>query len=579
MNFFTGFRPPSPPPPPIEKPPVGAAPALNGLAVEGATPPNGVGAAPPKAGAALAPPNGDGAAEPLNAGPELAPPNRFAGAAPKAGVELVPPKGVAVAAVAAPKAGAEFDAPKGLAPAEDPLPNGLADAAIPNAGAPVEAPPNKVALVAAAPTGDLTESNGLIGSGVFGCSSVLDCPKTLSLDFGAFTLSPPPNGFDEAGALVEAPNVNPPLLAAGAVAPPKPDAPLAAAELAPKVKGALAALASLEAPNVKPPAAGFGASSFVVTADAPNVKPPAAGFGVSSFAAAPKLKPPEAGFVASLEPPNEKPPLLAGFDGSSFAVVAAVAPKVKPVDTGFGSSLAAVVEALNVSGVLVGLGALSFASRVPPKVNKGFAASSFAGVAPKVKGVEAEASVIFVDAGAKAGADAENFSFFSGSAVFAPKENEATGTAEFDSGPPNLNAGFGSGSFTGTFSGDFGGTPNVNVGALAGCEAVFVSLDDAPKKARNPESDAGFAASAGFAGAVVPNENGAEAPDAAGAVEPNEKGAAVALGAADELAVGIPNEKAGLSPVAAGAGANGDGVAAGFGAAFSSSSIAACTFF
>ena len=141
--------------------------------------------------------------------------------------------------------------------------------------------------------------------------------------------------------------------------------------------------------------------------------------------------------------------------------------------------------------------------------------------------------------------------------------------------PPNVNAGAGSGAFTGTFSGDLGGAPNVNVGALAGASEAFFSCEDPPKNASSPDSPAGFAGSAGFAGAVTPKENGAAPVDGAGtgAVDPNENAAPLLAPAA-----GMPNENAGLSP-AAGAGANGDGLAGAAAPAFSSSSIAAWTFF
>lgn len=139
--------------------------------------------------------------------------------------------------------------------------------------------------------------------------------------------------------------------------------------------------------------------------------------------------------------------------------------------------------------------------------------------------------------------------------------------------PPKVNAGAGSGAFSGAFSGDLGGAPKVNVGALAGCSAVFAS-EDAPRKANKPDSPSvfGLSASAGLAGAVTPKENAgfSLAPDAVGVTpkeNPPELDVAGAL-----LAAGIPNENAGFSP-AGGAAANGDG--AGACAAFSSSSMAA----
>ena len=74
-----------------------------------------------------------------------------------------------------------------------------------------------------------------------------------------------------------------------------------------------------------------------------------------------------------------------------------------------------------------------------------------------------------------------------------------------------------------------------------------------------------------------PNENAGGEAVAAGAVEPKVKPEAPVLGVGALLAEGIPNENAGLSPAGAD-GANGDG-AGGLLAAFSSSSIADCTFF
>ena len=109
--------------------------------------------------------------------------------------------------------------------------------------------------------------------------------------------------------------------------------------------------------------------------------------------------------------------------------------------------------------------------------------------------------------------------------------------------PPKENAGAGSGTFTGTLSGDLGGAPNVNVGAVAGSLAVLASLEDAPKNASKPDSPAGFftsVVSAGFTGAVDPKENaGAEAGaevGAAGAVEPKVNPDASVLGAGALLA-------------------------------------------
>jgi hypothetical protein len=138
-----GFLPPcgASAPAPREKPPVGAGLAPNGF---GAGTVGAVAAEPPK-GLALAdaPPNG--AAAPPNAGVELALPNGFATPA---------------------------DAPpNGFAP---PPPNGFVDGALLVRGAAklvVDVPPNREVPLDAAPRGDLLDSNGLIGSGVFGCSS------------------------------------------------------------------------------------------------------------------------------------------------------------------------------------------------------------------------------------------------------------------------------------------------------------------------------------------------------------------------------------------------------------------------
>ena len=144
-----GLRAPSAgaPPPPMENPP-GAV-----------LPPNGFGVAA-----------GAGAAEPPL-------PNGLpvAGAAPKAGAEdppEVPPKGFAP--VLPPKAGAELVAPP-KAGVELAPPNGFAAGALVVAGAPKllafalpKTPPPLVAV------GVLLVSNGLMGSGVFGCSSCLD---------------------------------------------------------------------------------------------------------------------------------------------------------------------------------------------------------------------------------------------------------------------------------------------------------------------------------------------------------------------------------------------------------------------
>ena len=350
-----------------------------------------------------------------------------------------------------------------------------------------------------------------------------------------FTVKPPPNGVEAAGVLEAAPNVNPPPLAgaAGAAEAPKVNPPLEAGvvDAPPNTNGALAGLAS----------------SFTVDDAAPN----------AGAAVAPKLNPP-----------------LAGFGCSSF-----------------------------------------FSAEAPPKLNNGFVASpagfvvSCAGAAPKVNGLAVSAafgSSSFFDAAAneKAGAEADSCVFsFSGSAAFstgfAPNVNSAGAAAAAGVAVPNVNgalagfelsgalvsppkenAGAGSGAFTGTLSGDLGGAPNVNVGALAGSLAVLASLEDAPKNASKPDSPADFftsVVSAAFTGAVDPNENAGAETVAAGAVEPKVNPEAAVLGAGALFAAGIPNEKAGLSPAGAD-GANGDG-AGGLLAAFSSSSIAACTFF
>jgi len=143
LNLRGGFLPPceDSSPAPREKPPAGAGLAPNGFGAGTA----GAGAATPPKGLALAdaPPNG--AAAPPNAGVELAPPNGFVTPA---------------------------DAPaNGFAP---PPPNGFVDGALLAGGAAklfVDAPPNRELPADAAPRGDLLDSNGLIGSGVFGCSS------------------------------------------------------------------------------------------------------------------------------------------------------------------------------------------------------------------------------------------------------------------------------------------------------------------------------------------------------------------------------------------------------------------------
>jgi len=166
LNLRGGLRTPSAgaPPPPMENPP-GAV-----------LPPNGFGVAA-GAGAAEPPlPNGlpvAGAAPKAGAeDPPEVPPNGFAPVLPpKAGAELVAP----------PKAGVELAPPNGLAPDEPPNvlapapPNGFAAGALVVAGAPKllafalpKTPPPLVAV------GVLLVSNGLMGSGVFGCSSCLD---------------------------------------------------------------------------------------------------------------------------------------------------------------------------------------------------------------------------------------------------------------------------------------------------------------------------------------------------------------------------------------------------------------------
>lgn len=488
----------------------------------------------PPLGAGLAP-NGFA----TGAGAVLAP-NGFAATPPKAGAAaLVLPKGFATplaGAAGAPNAGVELGPPKGLAPALAPKlelpPNGFADGALLAGNALVAALPNNDAP---ATVGDLLVSNGLIGSGVFGCSSAFDAlPKTLGVDF-VFTLNPPPKGFALAGlaASLLAPNTNPPLLAAaGALAPnekPPLAAPLLAGALAPNLNaGALSGLLSLAAP-VDVPNAG---------ADAP-----------------PKLKPAAAGLADS----------LLSFASSAFV---AVAPKVKAAGLGAASPAFAPPK---VNGAVVAGVDAAGASALAPNVNAGAEADNSdldvdnsgvfsTGFAPKLKGAAGVVDVV-------AAVDAAPPN------VKPPLAGFVVSLVTVD--PPNVNAGAGSGAFTGTFSGDLGGAPNVNVGALAGASEAFFSCEDPPKNASSPDSPAGFAGSAGFAGAVTPKENGAAPVDGAGtgAVDPNEKAAPLLAPAA-----GMPNENAGLSP-AAGAGANGDGLAGAAAPAFSSSSIAAWTFF
>ena len=210
LNFL-GLRPPWPAaasPPPMLKPPLGGGLAPNGLAAGAVLAPKGFAATPPKAGAAaLVLPKG------------FDPPITGAAGAPNAGVALAPPKGLAPV----------------LAPKLELPPNGLADGAVLAGNALVAAPPNKDAP---ALVGDLLVSNGLIGSGVFGCSSAFGAlPKTLVAGV-VFTLNPPPNGFALAGlpASLLAPKTKPPPLlaatdAAGALAP-KEKPPLAAPLLA-----------------------------------------------------------------------------------------------------------------------------------------------------------------------------------------------------------------------------------------------------------------------------------------------------------------------------------------------------------
>ena len=144
-----------------------------------ALPPNGFGVAAGAGAAEPPPPNGlpaAGAAPKAGAeDPPEAPPNGFAPALPpKAGVELAPPNGLALAPDEPPKglALAPDEPPNGLAP---PPPNGFAAGALVAAGAPKllafalpKTPPPLVAV------GVLLVSNGLMGSGVFGCSSWLD---------------------------------------------------------------------------------------------------------------------------------------------------------------------------------------------------------------------------------------------------------------------------------------------------------------------------------------------------------------------------------------------------------------------
>lgn len=309
--------------------------------------------------------------------------------------------------------------------------------------------------------------------------------------------------------------------------------------------------------TLKPPPNGVEAA--IVLEAAPNVKPPPLA-GAAGGAEAPKVNPPlEAGVVDA--PPNTNGALTglaSSFTADDAApnAGAAVAPKLNPPLAGFGCSS-------------------FFSAEAPPKLNNaspaGFVASS-AGAAPKVNGLAVSAafgSSSFFDPAAneKAGADAESCDFsFSGSAAFstgfAPNVNSAGAAAAAGVAVPNVNgalagfelsgalvsppkenAGAGSGTFTGTLSGDLGGAPNVNVGAVAGSLAVLASLEDAPKNASKPDSPAGFftsVVSAGFTGAVDPKENaGAEAGaevGAAGAVEPKVNPDASVLGAGALLA-------------------------------------------
>lgn len=273
--------------------------------------------------------------------------------------------------------------------------------------------------------------------------------------------------------------------------------------------------------------------------------------------APPKLNPAAAGLAASL------------FSFLSLAF-SAVAPKVNAAGLAAASPAFALPKENGAAGAGVDAGV---ASTFEPNVNAGAEADNSdlgadtsgafsAGFAPKLKGAAVVDVVAAVDAAPPK--------------VNPPLAGFATSVVATD--PPKVNAGAGSGALTGTLSGDLGGAPNVNVGATAGASAAL-SCEDPPRKASKPDSPAGFAGSAGFAGAVAPKENGAAPVDAAGAgaVDPNEN-AAPLLAALLAPAAGMPNENAGLSP-AAGAGANGEGFAGAAAPAPSSSSIAAWTFF
>lgn len=499
MNVFLALRSPAPmlkPPPPSVFEPNGLAAAGGAPAAKGFAPKAGV--------MTLALPKG------------LAMPADAAGGAPNAGLALALPNGLAIALP--PKlevkrfaAGALFIAGAGkvLAGAE------------PNSDAP------------AAEAGDLLVSNGLIGSGVLGCSSGLGAlPNTLVVASGLmFTLNPAPNGFAPTGLVISLPppNTNAPLLGAGVLTlAPNTNPPLAA----PLVAGTPAA------PNFN---AGVLSDllSLATTVDVPN----------AGAAAPPKLKPVDVGLGAS----------LAGFVPSTLAVAA---PKLNALGA---SSLGL---APNVNGV-----AAAGVAEIPPKLNAGAAAdklvfgtvtsSAFsAGLPPKVKGVAA---------GAGAGVEVKPPKLKAPLAGFA-----VTVVAAVD--PPKLNAGCGSGTLTGTFSGDLGGGLKANVGALVGASAVF---DPPAKKDSKPESPAGFAASAcfaasaGFAGALTPKVKAGAAPTVvagADAVCANEKPAPLLAPAG-----GIPNENAGAGTAlpAVETGAKGEGFSGFAAAAPSSSSIAA----
>ena len=283
-----------------------------------------------------------------------------------------------------------------------------------------------------------------------------------------------------------------------------------------------------------PPPKGLVPGVFEVAA-APNVNPPPLDCGADATEEAPNTKPPvDALVVAGVDDAPNVNGRLAGFESFSASVVA-------PDEAAPNAGVVAAAPKLNPPLADLGASALASAAGAAPKV-KGFGSpcavlsSSFEVDAPKVKGFGAEdcsplvaSSAVAAPPNEKAGADADRVDFWStfGSsagllsgfcaanvngvalAAFpevsgpeAPKENgaEESGFDFDDSGalePPNVKAGSGCGALTGTLSGDLGGAPNVNVGALAGRSAVFAALEEAPRNASNPESPpAGFEPSA-----------------------------------------------------------------------------------